>query len=129
MELSKRKHVYIIYKAEDGVIHCERLPIIYNNKTNTYFKFNNSDNLEKVRTNDIKELYEGLEDIKNVKPEYSWQYKKYYFYNAYKFDKEEVNASISEYNKEQKIKKDIEKVERLENELSIARKRLEELRR
>lgn len=62
--LSKQKYIYTVYISKDGVIHSEKFPVIYINKTYVYYKTPEKENLTYRY---IAEVYDSLEKFPEEK--------------------------------------------------------------
>ena len=56
-ELSKKKYIYRLYEAKDGVPHVEKYPVIYINERYVYFKVATKSELGRV---DISDTYTSV---------------------------------------------------------------------
>ena len=56
-ELSKKKYIYRLYKARDGVPHVEKYPVIYINEKYVYFKVASKSELGRI---DITDVYTSV---------------------------------------------------------------------
>ena len=125
--LSKIKYIYRIYEATDGILHCERFPVVYINSEVVYFK----DARKKEYLNYIKvrNVTDNLTAFYN-----SGNYVKYYSY----FDKyfwnvenniQEIYEDLKKQKAEAQIKDEKEKAmsryERAKREYEAALKEIE----
>jgi hypothetical protein len=67
-ELSKNKHIHKIYIGGDGILHCEKYPVVYVNKYYVYLKEYNSVHLKEV---DVTRVYDTIDDYLIHSPRYT----------------------------------------------------------
>lgn len=59
-QLSKIKHIHKIYLGGDGILHCEKYPVVYINKNYTYFKEYNNPSLNHT---DTSRVHDTIDDF------------------------------------------------------------------
>lgn len=79
-KLSKQKYIYSIYSSRDGTLHVEKHPVIYINSIYVYYKMNGRDDLERCRTNDVRDDVYSISNV-NFTASYGW-YARRYFWNV-----------------------------------------------
>ena len=62
-KLSKHKHIYVL-TCDAERAHAQKFPIIYINQEYVYYRVNGAPELERVRTNAVKENINGIDFTK-----------------------------------------------------------------
>lgn len=96
-ELSKVKHIFKVYLGGDGLLHCEKYPVIYSNKVFTYTKEYNNPRLCMISTSSICEnMYEY---VANQNPIYVYSVRHLgYVYNVENTSPEYLAEVLSKIN-------------------------------
>ena len=120
--LSKIKHIYRIYESSNGILHCEKFPVIYINSEVVYFKdARKKEMLSCVRvsnvTDNLTTLYNNSNDI------VYYRYFDKYFWNV-ENNIQEIYKKLKKKNLETQIKNKKEnatnRYERAKREYEIA---------
>lgn len=105
--LSKQKYIYVIYASSDKVIHCQRFPIVYLNSEFLYFKTNQSKRLECIKTERVQDEF--------ISPSSHGHYTQYFF-KVENFNSKEVTEYVYKGERELKLKKEKDTLQRLKDE-------------
>lgn len=124
-ELSKRKYIYKIYQATDGMFHIEKFPIIYANSAYVYFKVANKQELQHVRLQYIKDDITDLSFLNNC-----CNRNGLYVWNDPRVSESELDQKAKEFKRKQldvMINQQLDEIKRIKNRYEYAVRRLKEL--
>lgn len=111
VNLSKMKYIYKIYESKDGVLHCEKFPIIYVNKKYVYFKSDDSGMLDFTTTEYVLDNLSSCENV-GVLCRYFWNI--------------DDDFDLNEFQKELKRRRKDLELSRIKNKVERARKEYED---
>lgn len=103
--LSKQKYIYTAYVSSDGILHVEKFPVIYINKTLVYYK---RPGIDTLGCKSIKDVYDSFESLpyEKINTLYYYSYQTVLFWSAKDTPKtiEELKSRKEKEEAEQKLK-------------------------
>lgn len=106
--LSKQKYIYTAYISSDGILHVEKFPVIYINKTLVYYK---RPGIDTLGCKSIKDVYDSFKSLpyEKINTLYYYSYQTVLFWSA-----KDTPKTIEELKlryEEEKYKKEKEETE------------------